>query len=1328
MKDGLSQPSVMCIYQDTLRRMWFGTVEGVNIYDGQKIVRLMTQNINLKSDEQYIIGRKARRILGSCTGDVYLLIGQSLFRYDIHKEHFTKLMNRDVKMVANSRDKHLWIATFDSLYHYDVNTGVAQPKRKLKVGTTTSLLHSDEKTLYVGSKTGLYKLDIPSDEMTKVIDNPDISHLFYSSNHTLWVGTQNNGLYTIDSDGVVHKAPMSPTQVVDSQIREFVEDDEHNIWFGTFNGLQKYNPKTDTYEVFKANNQPGDLAHSSVFSLYKDKQGTIWVGTYYGGVDYCNPKKDIFTYYPSSDSNNECLNFPIVGEMLEDKEHNLWVATDGGGLNCLDKDRKHFTYITSQGKNHILHNNVKTIAYDEKRDHIYIGTHTGGLSRLDRKTGRVLNYMEQPGFVGPSGIVFHIEFYKDKLYISSRNGLWELNPETGIFKKLHFGEYVINFKIDNHGYIWMNSISEVIVMDMEERTNQKYYHLKDFIDSNATITNIVQDKEGRIYVTTSGSGLYTFDIDTRKFRHYTQKENNLLSDFCYNVIETPNKNVLVTTEKGVSIYSPVTKQVHSIELNHKGSISSITNGCGAYVTEDGMIYIGGVDGMVSFNENDFFAESSQKNHTKLYFSKLRVNNVEVYPNDDTRILSMALPFTDKIKLSHNQNNVIVNFSNSNYVWLYKNGRYQYKLEGFDNDWITTSQNALHYTNLPSGSYVLKVRELYNLSNKGYGHEIALKIEVLTPWFKSIWAYLGYVLVLAGAIYLILRFKMSRNLYELTIQQERKEKERMEEMNKLKLRFFTNISHEFRTPLTLIIGQLEVLMYDRDLSLSIKRKVQRMYRSSILMRKLITELLDFRKQEQGFMKLKVKEYNLVSFVNDIFILFKDYAQRRCINYTFTYSDQDIMKVWFDAEQFQKVLFNLLSNAFKYTPRYGTIMIAMKTSVNQTVIEVKDSGCGISPEYLKDIFTRYYQAENSTTLEPGTGIGLALTKGIIDLHKGKIEVESTPNKGSVFRIILQNGNAHFSSEELVSDEVTIFDQDYTNERNKLDIGVILGDDSIAVTNQGMDEDMNEEVDENLENDDEKPTMLLVEDDTDIINMLEEVFAHMYKILKAGNGKEGFELAREKHPDIIISDVMMPEMSGKEMCYEIKNCIEISHIPVILLTAQIAVEQTIEGYAYGADDYVTKPFNVKILAAKCRSLLNNRKNIMRMVEPTVPVQELVSDTPIVMNSADRRLVEQATKIIKDNFSNPDFNMNMLAAELNIGRSKLYSRFKEVQKITPNEYTLRLKLQEGMKLLKDSPELNISEISYRLGFTSLRYFSKCFKTFCGVSPQNYRKNLNVK
>lgn len=909
----------------------------------------------------------------------------------------------------------------------------------------------------------------------------------------------------------------------------------------------------------------------------------------------------------------------------------------------------------------------------------------------------------------PHEIVNDIQEYKDGLALLTQGGVAFMDPVTEKFsplsndvnvRKLLNKRYAFEtFLIDSRQRMWLASVNGgVICVDLPSSKITEYA-----MDTNNPssigrfkVVHIFEDSRGSVFFCTIGSGIYEYQEGEQSFKSYSTSNQCLPSDYCYYICESvEDHRLFILHGKGLSIFN---REKGEVENTYHLFNQTYSQGSALYLDKNGTLFISGTNGLALFQKQSLYALPSK---SLLNFDKLFIFNEEICPNDQSGILTDILAKTSDIYLSYKQNNITVEFASFNYN-NDRNRLFEYRLEGFDKAWTQTTGTTITYTNLPPGEYILRARPLAGKEN--LDEEVHLNIHVSAPFYATVWAYFFYLLCLLGVMIAFIRFKTRQAALKSSLEFERKEKERIEELNQVKLRFFTNISHEFRTPLTLILGQIEVLM-QMDLGTTIYNRILRIYKNAWHMRNLISELLDFRKQEQGYLKLKVEEQNLVTFTRQIYMCFYEYAQKKEITYRFDNVEETI-SVWFDSKQLQKVIFNLLSNAFKYTPNKGSIRVEVRMLASQAIVSVCDTGVGIPEEHISKIFERFYQTDNSSSFTLGTGIGLALAKGIMNMHHGKIDVESTVGKGTKFTLSLPLGNRHFSDEEMATVE----------SRESVIISEAV---PMLPFEQIMDvEEEKTKVQENIKEED-KPIILLVDDNEELLSMLEDLFLPIYKVYIAHDGREGLEMARQIQPDLIISDVMMPEMSGKELCYKIKTNVELSHISVILLTAQTSVEYVVEGLMFGADDYVTKPFNVKVLIARCNNLIKNKKRLIAHY-----AGKTITESPVTeaINERDKELLAKCVNIIKENFENPAFDVTALASELCVGRSKLYMQFKQMTGLTPNEFILKIKLDEAMSLLKNHPELNISEISIRLGFSSPRYFSKSFKAFFGVAPQTVR------
>jgi signal transduction histidine kinase/DNA-binding response OmpR family regulator/ligand-binding sensor domain-containing protein len=1305
MGEGLSHPSVMSIHQDILGRMWFGTREGITIYDGNStLVYKPWSDQEDRGHMEALYGNECDFIRGNREGDVFFKTSNALMRYDIREQEFRVVRSNGVRTLS-THDGDIWCMVEDSIFTYDAAGDSLQFRVKTGIHSVFTLLVLSEDKIWLGATHGLYLMEGGAPPRA-VIPDKNIYSVFVSSTKDTWVGTRMDGLYRIAPDGTItsyrEDTPLG-TRVASNQIREFVEDNYGNLWFGTFKGLQKFNLHTEELSLFTRTNLPGGLTHSSVFSLFLDRQETLWAGTYYGGVNYFNPERDIFSHYVDNPNRDDCLNYPFVGNMVEDKNGDIWICTEGGGLNLLDRETRTFRYFVSEDKNGPPHDNLKSISYDEERDMLYIGTHTGGLTRFHIPTRRFHHYTRQPDdspYLQPNEFIYHTEIYNGHLYVSARNGLFRMDLETGEFTYLK--QYCVHFFIDSKGYLWYSFLGNLLRVNTNDPSEVKEISLR-ARGIRFDATRIIE-YDGNIYFGTRGSGLYRYNDADDILTAYTVSKGHLLSNYCYNLALTKSGNLLITGDKGITFFNPRQETSRFVNLGVTLPIASITEGCGVLICRNDEIFVGGSDGLTSFWESELYLG---KKEYALYFSDIYIHNQKIVPKDPTGILSEGLPFTNKIKLAHDQNNIVVNFASTNHVDIQRNNEYQYILEGFDDRWNPTSLHDIYYTNLNPGSYRLVIREKISAFDIPGAGEISLHIHISRPWYNTIWAWMAYLLIAYVTLAFFIRVRNSRRALALSLEREQQENERNEKLTQAKIRFFTNISHEFRVPLTLIISQIDLLSQSTSLSPTVYNKILKISNNANRMRGLITELLEFRKLEQHFVSLRVSEQDLVPFLKDIYLSFRELAMQKRVTYQVTPSEKAI-PLWFDAYQLQKVFFNLISNAFKFTRDGGTISLVIKDTGDAVVVQVVDNGIGLSPEESRRVFDLFYQAENDSSspgANSGTGIGLTLSNHIVQLHGGEITVQSERGYGTIFSVKLLKGVSHFEN----NDKAVLVEapEEVTLQQGTLPEPLTEKDyEEIAKTFPEAEEG-------------KKQTVLLVEDNEELLQVLYTLFAPLYRVLRARDGKQGLEMAMKEKPDLIVSDVMMPRMTGTEMCMHIKNNIDLSHIPVVLLTALDNVEQKIEGLQQGADDYIGKPFHSKTLLVRCNNIIRNRMLMQRRLteHPDVDLSSLA------LNSLDQNLLKRINQVIDQHLHDPEFDVDKLAADAGVSRSSLFTKFKALTGITPNDYIRNKRLKRAAVLLRDQPELRVVEIAEQLGFGSPVYFSRIFKARYGVSPAQYRK-----
>ena len=1024
--DGLSQFSVNSLYVDENGILWIGTREGLNRYNGDDIQTYKLQKNNPNS----LFCNTVSRITGNHNGKIYLLCTEGVAEFNLATQKFTTLIQGNINSIYYNDG--LFIGKKNEIYRYNEETGnfdlyYQLPDRNLEI----VCIHINKDVLWLGTTTnGVYCLNIDKKELTHPIQKGNITSFYQDSESELWIGSWEEGLFRVKADGTIENFKYNakdPHSLSSNFVRACCEDNLGNIWIGTFNGLNRYNKITGLFQNHTANDTQADgLTHSSIWCIVKDNQGTLWLGTYFGGVNYFNPEYEIYTRYSYSSNEKKGLSNPVVGRTIEDRDGNLWIGTEGGGLNYYNRRTREFKwYRPQEGRNSISHNNVKALYYDADKEIIWIGTHLGGLNKLDIRSGHFTHYRMEEGNPNtlPSDIIRDIIPYKSLLIIATQNGVCLFDPANGqcqqLFKDSKEGKsikMVADVTFDSEGTLWIAATGEGVFsyrFDTCRLTNYRHDATNPNSLSNNNVNNITQDSKGNLWFSTSGSGLDLYRPATNDFENFDKERNGLASDCIYETQESPSSGkLLLITNEGFSIFNYKNKTFNNYSAENGFPLTAVNENA-LCVTCDGEIFLGGIQGMISFHEMEL---NFTPKPYKIILSRLIVNGREISVGDKTGILQHSLCHTGEITLNADQSMFSIEFATSNYIPANKDDII-YRLEGFSNEW--TSTRGLHtitYTNLNAGTYTLLIKP--EGKDENLCPQAQLTIHVLPPYYKTTLAYFIYIIITGAVLWYLIRAYKSKIKLRESLKYEQKHIQDVEALNQSKLRFFTNISHEFRTPLTLIVAQVETLLQLQNFTPAIYNKILGIYKNSIQLRELITELLDFRKQEQGHMKIKVSPHNIVNFLYENYLLFLEYASAKQINFNFE-KETDELEVWYDQKQMQKVINNLLSNAIKHTEKEDTITLSVKEERNNVIICVKDTGSGIDAKEIDKIFDRFYQIEPTGSTDAGksgTGIGLALTKAIIELHHGSIRVESELGKGTSFIVTLRLGNEFFTEEQI------------------------------------------------------------------------------------------------------------------------------------------------------------------------------------------------------------------------------------------------------------------------------------------------------------------------
>ena len=1278
--EGLSHIKVNDVYTDEHGMIWAGTDYGLNRYDGHSVEVFL----NNKEDQYSIPHNRITRITGDGMGHVWVVCPLGLVELDLATYRFRNINKGTINGIFYDKSSNSLYASKGRKIYRQTEDRKFVEIADMGVQSHISDFVSVGDEIYVGtSGNGIWKVNQTNRSIVCLASSIKVTKMFLDSNSHIWAGSWQDGLCRIDKNDNVttfRHSPKSDKGLKSDFVRDCCEDTNGRIWIGTDVGLESFDPSTNTfnhqyYSDYRQKSNP-----ISIWCLTKDGQGNIWFGTYFNGLQWFNPDHEVYTWYKPSLVEGEGLSYPIVGSIVEDAHGNLYIATEGGGVNYLDRKTGQIKWFTKTSCG-LTANNIQSLHYDKKRNLLWIGTHLGGLNCLDIRSGRARSCFPDKSTKHPVNqkIIKDILPYKDSLILATHNGVYMFDTMTHKYRRMLNSEdikrsvvVITDVHLDKEENLWVAVINQgVLRHHLPSGQTTWFRHSGEGSISDMNIESMTEDADGNMWFATTYSGIDVFNSDTEQFTNYSSKDNILVSDHIFTLSHSAKSNdILMSTPAGFCIFDPATKKCTTYNKSNGFPLTDI-NDNSIYVTKDSTVFIGSIHGMVSFKEG---SQNLSKKPYRITLSKLIVNGKEVRPHDETGILTTTMAITKQLVLDSDAALFSIEVATSDYLSENK-CELQYKLERFSDEWHTLRRNTITYSNLIPGKYVLHIRPAND--SEDICSPISLKLRVLPPWYATWWAIILWILIGASLITFAIRFHYKS-----------KQVQAIEEFNRSKLNFFTNISHEIRTPLTVIIAQIENLIYNKEFTPAVYNKILGIYKNSVHLKELISELLEFRKQEQGEMKIKVAPHNIVKMVSEFYLVFEEYAHTKHITMTLE-KEINNLEVWYDRTQLQKVFRNLLSNALKYTEPGGEVKLFLGMADNKMLFKISDTGCGMSKEGQAHIFNKFYRIDRTESKgQEGTGIGLALVKGIIEQHGGTITVESTLGKGSTFIVTLPLGYSHFLPEQI--EEENAKEQETTIDE--------VGNSLISAKGN--------------------KTMLIVDDNESIRTLLIDIFKPLYNILTASDGEEAWEITQRELPDIVISDVLMPKMPGTELCRKIKSEVTTCHIPVVLLTARVDIEHNVEGLLTGADDYIAKPFNTKLLISRCNNLVNSR----------IILQEKFSQKPetstkiLATNGIDKSIIDRATEIIEKNIDNPDFNINVFAHEMALSRTNLFTKIKAITGQTPNDFIMTLRLKKAAFMLKNNPELSIVEIADRTGFNSVKYFSKCFNDVYHIRPAAYR------
>ncbi|MCK5146260.1 response regulator [bacterium] len=1359
LDQGLSQGYVNCIIQDSRGFMWFGTGDGLNRYDGYdfKIHR------HDPFDPFSISANFINSIFQDRSGIIWIgTQSGGLNRYDPATGCFTcfqhdpenpkSISNNMIFGICEDPDEPgvLWIGTNRGLNRVKLNGNEAdQPDQtefihffhesddscSLSSNYIRSILTDRKGNLWVGTWEGLNVLDRQTGRFRCFrFDNNQITALHEDHKGKIWIGTYSGGLYCYNPETgkfIHYRHSARSGSLCSNMVLSILEDFSGQLWVGTSNGLDAFNERTGSFIHHRHDPaNPRSLSHNEILSLWQSPSGAMWAGTNTGGTNRFHPAKNSFHHVSANSSQGISLSHNSVYSFYESPAEPgiIWIGTGGGVLHRFDMLRKTMSYYPIYSEKHALLYSIYIYAITSAPSGRFWIASTDGFKGFDRQSGRFTHYVHDPDDPGSmSDVRLAKSFCMDE---DMPEAFWVGYDYSGLSRfniKYESFDYFIHDPA-NPGSIGSNEITCIIksrdsglwvgtksgLNFYDKRNNHFTRFSNDPENSNSLscdyIKSLYEDESGVLWAGTYGGGLNKIEqMDSLivKFTHYLERDG-LSNNVVYGILKEDRGRLWLSTNRGLSRFDPETETFRNFDS--RDGLQSNEFNTGAYFkTAGGKLFFGGINGF-----NWFHPDSIRDNlHVPpVVFTDFQLFNESVMHGVDSPLKTPVSSVRD-IKLSHKQNVFSFQFAALDYTESDKN-LYAYKLEGFEDHWNEIgTRRFVTFTNLPAGDYTLRVR---GSNNAGVWNSegAAMRILITPPWWRTIWAYLLYMLAVIGIIALVFRFQLYRERMKSQIRLERIEAEKLQELDRMKSSFFANISHEFRTPLTLILGSAERLLHG-NFKGTLKDQSSRITRNARRLLTLVNEILDLSRLEAGKLKLQASCGDIIPMLKGLLFSFDSLTRSRGIRLIFN-SEYESLLIQYDPLQIEKIFSNLLSNAVKFTPDNGQVF--MTVSVNEHVeITVQDSGPGIGKAHLPYIFNRFYQVDEAFGSEHrGTGIGLALTRELVKLHGGEIRVESEIDKGAAFTVRLPFSEAltpPFLHPKGVRKDVAP-DNEHISTTGVKDIaGTSLQkmqstSPPSGGTKEGVETAQSE--DENI------PILLIVEDSADMRTYIREILEDDFRITETADGIEGFNAAVDLIPDLIISDIMMPKMDGYKLCEKLKSDERTSHIPVILLTAKSSGESKIEGLTLGADDYLVKPFNSTELQVRVRNLIEQRRKLRERFARQMVLHQHDMDVP----APDEAFIARIIELLESRMEDANLSVEWFSNEMGFSRSQFYRKMLAVTGKTPSQFITVIRLKRAADLLKQG-QCTVSEIAYQTGFSSPSYFHKCFRDHYGMTPTKY-------
>jgi signal transduction histidine kinase/ligand-binding sensor domain-containing protein/DNA-binding response OmpR family regulator len=1304
--ESINSNLIYAIYEDSENELWVGTEKGLCKFD-RDLNRFETINLkeilNLKKDSRVTVRSLIEDDLGNLLiGSIeygLLKLNLKTLKVSIVKSNFEIKQDFLISSFAKNKEGKVYVTSNYGLKIFNPNQ------------------NTFEEVVFNG-KNSKFKINV------------SLESIFIDANEALWIGTTEKGLIKVtrnNSNYTVNNFPITKKRIL-----SIIEMDFNKILCATENdGLFIVDHSGAIVKNYLLNKfEKNGLKSNSIWSLLKDNENRIWLGYYNKGAGILEKPSAQFNSLESLLNNTNSLQTSSVTGITADESGKLWISMEGGGVDVFDTKTRKFAHITSHDNTYVsgLNNdNVQQVFIDSKQN-IWLGTWNEGIFFLKKGTKKLINFNIQntKGLSSDRVLSFAEDSY-GKIWIGtflsglsyydpSRNNFFKCNSKPFV-DHLLTSAFVRKVFVDSDDSIWVGTTEGLFTITQGKNDTFTVVSLNDKITkslnnntSTNTILTIFESKNKLIWIGTDGSGLFNYNKKTKQITLYNGAQS--VNEKSISAITEDNYGAIwLSGKSGITKLDLKNNKTYNFNTAD-GLLVNDFNNNSVYKDQKGIIYFGSYEGINYFDPSQISKSIKQP---LLYFTDFKLFNSSVKPGDDDSPLEKDISETNSIVLNHEQSVFTIDYVGV--MYSQNKNEYAYYLEGLENSWnYVGNKLAATYTNLAPGDYVFKLKSVGkdgSLSKK----TLELKIKILAPWWRTYWAYFLYLIIVGLGVYGILIYYKNKFRARQAIDFERDRRIQTEKLNNKKLQFFTNISHEFRTPLTLIINPLDELLKNEeyDLKPEVLDKLNVIHKSSDRLSRLINELMDFRKLQFNQVQLQVQELDIVSFTKDILSHFDEEATFRKIELSFT-SQVEILNDWIDPKMLEKIIFNILSNAFKVTPDYGSIKVLLNDTIKPVYfpllnldkpvksyeIVIEDTGSGLEKKELKNIFKRFYQVNNlNKTYYGSTGIGLEVVKEFIELNKGIIEVDSVVGQGTTFRILFPKGKDFFTEDEFAKEDAVfeIKNKNHYKTQEKIDSNI--------------------ETLPTIPHSEKLHTILIVEDNSALRSYLKTELNKYYKVLVAENGQKGYDLAVQKLPDIILTDVIMPVMDGLEMCKKIKGNLKTSHIPLLMLTAKAMVKDRLEGIDSGADLYLSKPFEMEILKSSLGQLITSRQIIFNKFYEGISKMGQQKTTTI-----DNDFMQKILNYINENINDPELSVEVLASVVFLSRSQLYRKIKTLTGVSVNEFIRNVRLEKARQLIENG-NITINELSDKVGFSSGSYFTKCFKAKYGHIPTEKKSNL---